>query len=597
VTSSPTTGSAVVVNMGATTTTAAAETDDDTLNIRGFLSSYPSSGFKQVTASETATGTDGELFTAAATTDSAAGSSYVVAFDAAATALATSITATSAAGAGKYSFTPTIAGTYVLTVWADSDGDGLVDIGEAVQTISLTVAAAAGYSASLSTALLTQDLTDADNSAQATAATDAAGANAIMTLGQKAASIVVTLRNSSNALYVGQTVTATMSGSGFVTAGNGDANNNGTATDTEIDTGDGAASTTRTASIALTASGIAAIGVWGDGTAGTGTVTISVTDQVSGATTTLATKTVSWFGTVATLTATVLQGTATAGATNGCVSATECSQDTLALTPAVVILAKDSLGNKVTGLTITGTSTDSAIVASSAVSATITGTVDANGPGFYNASVTGGSAANIGKSTTVTYSTTLADGVTKITAVVTIKNAGTPATVALSLDKASYAVGEAAVVTVTAKDSAGNLAADGTYANLFAAAATASKSMQGSLPTASVEIVDGIATFKTFAPAVAGDFTVTATGGTSVAAAGRVAVTASASAEGDQSSSLALDAANAATDAANNAYDEAQNATQAASDALAAVTALAAQVKSLIASVKKLTAAVAKLKK
>jgi hypothetical protein len=64
-----------------------------------------------------------------------------------------------------------------------------------------------------------------------------------------------------------------------------------------------------------------------------------------------------------------------------------------------------------------------------------------------------------------------------------------------------------------------------------------------------------------------------------------------------ETSSLALDAANAATDAANNAYDEAQNATQAASDALAAVTALAAQVKSLIASVKKLTSAVAKLKK
>jgi pyruvate/2-oxoacid:ferredoxin oxidoreductase alpha subunit len=80
-------------------------------------------------------------------------------------------------------------------------------------------------------------------------------------------------------------------------------------------------------------------------------------------------------------------------------------------------------------------------------------------------------------------------------------------------------------------------------------------------------------------------------------ATGAPTITTTATVEGDQSSSLALDAANAATDAANNAYDEAQNATQAASDALAAVTALAAQVKSLTAMVLRIGIAVAKLKK
>ena len=126
-------------------------------------------------------------------------------------------------------------------------------------------------------------------------------------------------------------------------------------------------------------------------------------------------------------------------------------------------------------------------------------------------------------------------------------------------------------------------------------AVTGNKAFGGALPAASY-FVGGVVTTTAntvYAPAVGGDFILTATG--TDTAATKLSVTGSV--EGDQSSSLALDAANAATDAANNAYDEAQNATQAASDALAAVTALAAQVKSLIASVKKLTAAVAKLKK
>jgi protocatechuate 3,4-dioxygenase beta subunit len=121
-----------------------------------------------------------------------------------------------------------------------------------------------------------------------------------------------------------------------------------------------------------------------------------------------------------------------------------------------------------------------------------------------------------------------------------------------------------------------------------------------------VTTMGGVATLDFYAPVTTGDFTVTATtlsastvSGALTQAARALALSATATITGsaDAGAALALDAANAATDAANNAYDEAQNATQAASDALAAVTTLAAQVKSLIASVKKLTAAVAKLKK
>ena len=146
------------------------------------------------------------------------------------------------------------------------------------------------------------------------------------------------------------------------------------------------------------------------------------------------------------------------------------------------------------------------------------------------------------------------------------------------------------LVTITATDSAGNPVKDGAASPALAF----SKQVGGSYGASAYSAGKRTNSANTlFAPSIGGDLLLTGTG-TDTA---KTAITATVSVEGDQSSSLALDAANAATDAANNAYDEAQNATQAASDALAAVTALAAQVKSLIASVKKLTAAVAKLKK
>jgi len=171
--------------------------------------------------------------------------------------------------------------------------------------------------------------------------------------------------------------------------------------------------------------------------------------------------------------------------------------------------------------------------------------------------------------------------------------------VALSFDKTSYAPGEKATITVTAKNADGALAGDQAYANLFTTAGiTSSASLNGYTADASVTTTSGLKTYTVYMPLAGGPVTISAILGASVAAAIQdTTVTTATEVEADSTASLALDAANAATDAANNAYDEAQNATQAASDALAAVTALAAQVKSLIASVKKLTSAVAKLKK
>jgi len=555
-TTTPTVGTAVVVNMGAAIGDVTGAADNDTLRFTGFLSQYPAGAFATVAANATAVGTDGELagVTLAVgaqdnTTEAASGANYTVTLvDASALtnndpSAEGNIVASVSQGAAKFSFTPTAAGTYELKVWFDQDADGVVDVAEAVQTISITVAAASGYSAALSTAYMVQDLTDGDDSAQPTAATDASAKPiAIRTIGQKAATIVVTTRDTNNAIYAGQAITATMSGSGFVSAG---AAASATPTDAQVDTADGAATTTRTASVTAAANttGVVAIGVWGDGTAGTGTVTISVTDQVSGATTTLATKTVTWYsGTAATLEATVLQGIATPGAANGCSNATTCSQATLALTPAVVVVAKDSGGRVIPGLTIVGTPADTSIIASTTVTA-VTGGDDKNGRGYYNVSVTGGNSANVGKKAKVTFSTTLADGVTVIKAAdVEFSLAGTPASVTMSVDKATYTPGAPVKITVTAKDAAGNLAADGTYANLFAGASTLGGSFTGSTPAASVEIKNGVATYDAFAPGTSGTYSISNKLGTSLPAAVQGATVTTSVAVGSSAEIASVDA-------------------------------------------------------
>ena len=511
-TTSPTTGALVNVSFGAVATADAADADD-VARFKAYISSAPAGGYVTATFEDDYAGiTDTEL----GTTDTVTAGSLVV------TQIlnAGDATASTTAGNAGINFTPTKAGTYTLIAYHDADGDGNLDNNEARQSVDIVVAAPAGYSAALSTAYMVQDLTDADNSAQPTAATDATAAPlAIRTVAQKAATIVVTTRDADNSVYTGQAITATVSGSGFVGAGS--AAGGAAATDTQIDTADGAATTTRSASVSAAANttGVVAIGVWGDGTAGTGTITISVTDQVSGATTTLATKTVTWYsGTAAKLEVTTLQSIATPGAANGCSNATTCTQATLALTPAYVIKATDSGGRLIPGLTITGTPTDTTVIASTSV-AIVTGSPDKNGRGYYNASVTGGAAANVGKKSVITWSTTLSDGVTKITTTSEASLAGTPATVTMTLDKTSYTPGAPVVITVTAKDAAGNAAADGTYANLFAGASTLGGAISGSTPAASVEIKGGVKTYTAFAPGTAGTYVVSNKFDTSMPAA------------------------------------------------------------------------------
>ncbi len=549
VTAAPVVGSAVTVNAGAATVAQTPPAGNNVVaNFTGYLSSYPVGAFTQTSAVATATGTTTLLTN---TLNSTSGATLIATgqFPVAAT-FGNTVAASSTTGFGSFAFTPTLAGTYVLTVWNDANKDGVVNIGEAVQTISITVAAAAAYSNTLSTAVVAK----INNAAPAVAGVDDV-INASKTVGTQVANVKITLLNTAGAAINGETVSATIAGPGLIAFG---------------------ASATTTGTARATSSGVLSgnttwIGVNSDGTAGTSTLTISVTDATSGATTVLATKTFTFYGAVASLKAVQNDFViGVNGATSG-TNSTTANNLTFATTPAVVVTALDANGNVVPGVagSISGLSSNTAVI-QSVTTLGEDATTNNGGPGHYNSAISSAVASTSGQSATVTFRYTPDAGVTYINAApLTFTLGGTPATVTFALDSATYAPGAKATLTVTAKDSAGNPVADGTYANLLAAAATSNAATQGTLPGVSVTTSKGIATSIFYAPVSPVAFTITGTLGTSVALAAQgTTVSASATVKAAVVDTSAADAATAAAKAAS-----------------AAVAALSVTVASLIASV------------
>jgi len=134
-----------------------------------------------------------------------------------------------------------------------------------------------------------------------------------------------------------------------------------------------------------------------------------------------------------------------------------------------------------------------------------------------------------------------------------------PASVSVAFDKASYAPNEKGYVIISLKDAAGSAVAASSLANVFASGGITTTSNLASAPSTS--IVDSLAAttvttaWKTassgyvsqdpialipfFAPATGGTITLSATGGTALAAAGRVAVTATATVTDNAATALA----------------------------------------------------------
>jgi len=460
-----------------------------------------------------------------------------------------------------------------ISISAYSTAAGTQTITAGKSTLTITWAAAASYSAAYSKAILN----NLGNSAAAGAVTD--DTVSIVKGYGKAGLIAVTVKNGSNGGYNSATVSATVSGSGLIEI-------NGVADNSTL-------GNSRADSFAAVG-GVAYIHISGDNTSGSGAVTVSVTDGTS--TTVLATKTVTFTSTVTAATSQANLKVLKAGAVTSYAGAGSVN-DAVGFTTTVAVtgFTKDAAGNKawVAADAVKVVSSDTAVLVAGACIPAAGGLAVT---GEYNCSVTAHALAASGKSATITFQAVDSAGAYTISAApVTFTVGGSPAKVSLSTDAASYAPGAGGKIIVSAKDSSGNPAADADYAALLGNDLVSSVANPATtLPTGTLKLRGGSVSANMYAPVSAGDFVISGTTGASSADVG-AAISTTATVEGDASSSLALDAANAATDAANNAYDEAQNATQAASDALAAVTELAAQVTSLIAMVKTQTAAVAKL--
>jgi len=405
------------------------------------------------------------------------------------------------------------------------------------------------------------------------------------------ATIAINVFDTANVAMNGQAITATIEGPGLITLASG--------------TGTGSTGTVRAASLTGTtqaATHQSVLGISADGTAGKATIT------VSSGTTVLFTKTVIFYGTVAKITATqnlsVAKASSTSGGTLGSAVAAPAGTS-VATTPAVTLTATDSNGNVVPGLTISAKSSDTTLIASgSVIESDGTGAGDGYaGPGYYNASVTSTVGAASGATTTVVFRTLLSDGVTYVTSdPVTFTLGGSISTgsVTAALDKTSYAVGEAASLVITVKDSKGNPVFD-QDANLWGGLGTAplwSKSVVGLTPSAAATtmIKSGKKTYTGYAPSLEGDFKLTGVldaltvlSGAAVSASGTVEgskATAASEAAADAAAE-ATDAANAATDAANAAAEAADAATAAAQDAADAVAALSTAVSAMVSDLKK----------
>jgi trimeric autotransporter adhesin len=331
--------------------------------------------------------------------------------------------------------------------------------------------------------------------------------------------------------------------------------------------------------IALTA-GTKELTVRADGNAGVATINISSTVA------TLAAKTVTFYAKAAkTLTASVRVPVLAVGANSGAVSVAAVDASGIAWTGTAYIYASSAAD-----ALIAGSETPSACsyTATNGIRCDITG------------KLVGTAKFKVIDAATVATATATSNEVT-----VTV-SAGTPGSVKLAFDKSTYAPFEKAKITVTVLDTAGKSLPAQTVSDVFTTGgitATVGFSANSDTLTATNVVLQAASSSSTgaeagsqvyyvYMPAGSGDVTISATGSTGLALAGRVAVSATATVVNSSvdaatdAANEATDAANAATDAALAAADAADAATAAAQDASDAVAALSASVSKLISSLR-----------
>jgi hypothetical protein len=401
---------------------------------------------------------------------------------------------------------PAQTGTYVVRIKPAAIGKTVL-VGSASQTLTITVTAAPAQSTSLNATntkiWMQTTTTDASLAAQdstvvarATASTSATSPDSI---GAEVANIWINGKNTNGTAFAKlESITVTITGPGTLGA-TSTANTPGNASPTGRSL--------------LVQPNTDYVAVYSDGTSGTATITF--TGATSGVA--LGTKTVTFSGT----TLTKFAAPTIAATDSSVINATGAN------TTTVSVLPQDANSNLVAGLA-SGTDfyafssdTATATVAYSTYSATTGYAFTVTGVAVGTTNISFGNAS------------TLAASTIKSATIAVRVGSGTPNSVTVTTDKASYAPGEKMTVTVTILDSTGKaVTGNVAYANIFSSTGiTASTNLSGTntLPaTGSVADYSNITNTKAYtiyAPVTGGTLTFSWTGGTALATANQVAGT------------------------------------------------------------------------
>jgi len=324
------------------------------------------------------------------------------------------------------------------------------------------------------------------------------------------------------------------------------------------------------------------IDVFSDGSSGVSTITLT-----SAAGKVLATEKMTFFGTAAKATATVIKSVVGVSAA----------------TNAVLVSVVDDAGTQVSNLSNIYITSDKTSVISGTrladgVTWSATNGTTINAPGYLvdlTALATGTASLTFGTCATAT-STSCVDTSNAVSVRV---GSSTPASVEVTLDKATYVPGEKATITVVIKDSSGLVVANGDYADIFDAdgiyASYALGSGSAATDTSTVYgFASGKKTYSVYMPIAEGSVDFDWTTGTNLATANAskagktitVAVQSTSGAAAAAAAEEATAAANDATDAALSAAEAAEAATAMAQEAVDAVAELSTKVTSLISELK-----------
>jgi len=515
------------------------------------------------------------------------------------TATSASLTNRSVISARATTSTSTSAGTYTYTIKTVDKTSAGSSAGVVLKTVTFTVTVSAANTTwtGLKTWMTTDAVTAGVYHNSFVTASDSAVAKSAGTAASPTAVAFITAAGTNSAgetktttaLNVctdGQTlgycaVTVNISGPGLLAVGSGNDSSYALGTKSKsvtmklYNTAFTAASTTQQGE---------SLTVFSDGTPGTATISF-----YNGGTT-LATKTVTFYGTAASATLTLTDTAAVIA--NG---------NTGYFTAAV----KDSASNSITSGSVYVYSSDTAVVSETATACT------ARSDGRFVCSIT---AVDTGTATIVVRDSSTVSTSTWTSAALTVRVSGSKIqSITATFDKTTYAPGEKAILTITAKDRRGGLMDGNAITSAFVVTPTTAAYTlnSGGTGAGTAEstftpyLETGVETRVIYMPSSVGsgkfDYKIEAGTGswTTVAGAlaGMTAVTASATIADPtkDAADAATDAALEATDAAYAAQDAAQLAAESADAATAAAEAATAAAEAATAAVEDLATKVAGL--